>query len=167
MTKQKTEAAAAARIGIAVAERKRDELLERLRPCFARIEPFLQARKYVRAAMSGLSARNGWSVAEFAGDESPDKSQRLLNWASWDAFGAMSEIRTFSVEGLEEAARRREGPCPRVDTQTLRRASRQQRRRQPKETHVESLSVRRPRSPQLLPPEYPVQREFLQHGQHQ
>ena len=103
---KKTKAAAAARIGTRLGERKRGALLERLRPCFARVEPFLQARKYVRAVMSELSARNGWTVAEFAGDASPDKTQRLLNRASWDAFAAMSEVGKFAVAGLEEAARR-------------------------------------------------------------
>ena len=103
---KKTKAAAAARIGAELAGRKRDELLERLRRCFARVEPFVQAGKYVRAVMSDLPARNGWSVAEFEGDASPDKTQRLLNRASWDAFAAMSEVRRFAVAGLEEAARR-------------------------------------------------------------
>jgi SRSO17 transposase len=102
-----TKAAAAARIGAELAGRKRDALLGLLRPCFARVEPFVQARKYVRAVMSDLPARNGWSIAEFTGDESPDKTQRLLNRASWDALAAMSVVRKFAVEGLEEAARRR------------------------------------------------------------
>src|ERR1039458_4757490 len=102
-----TKAAAAARIGAELAGRKRDALLGLLRPCFARVEPFVQARKYVRAVMSDLPARNGWRIAEFTGDESPDKTQRLLNRASWDALAAMSVVRKFAVEGLEEAARRR------------------------------------------------------------
>src|ERR1039458_3443126 len=102
-----TKAAAAARIGAELAGRKRDALLGLLRPCFARVEPFVQARKYVRAVMSDLPARNGWSIAEFTGDESPDKTQRLLNRASWDALAAMSVVRKFAVEGLAEAARRR------------------------------------------------------------
>jgi SRSO17 transposase len=106
VTNKKTKAAAAARIGIELAERKRDALLEALRPCFRRVEPFVQAVKYVRAVMSDLPARNGWAIAEFAGDASPDKTQRLLSRASWDASGAMSEVRRFAVAGLEEAARR-------------------------------------------------------------
>jgi DDE superfamily endonuclease len=103
---KKTKAAAAARIGAELAGRKRDALLERLRPCFKRVEPFVQARKYVRAVMSDLPARNGWSVAEWAGDLLPDRTQRLLSRAAWDAFAAMSEVRKFAVAGLEAAARR-------------------------------------------------------------
>src|SRR5450756_206712 len=101
-----TKAVAGARIGAELAGRKRDALLERLRPCFKRIELFVQARKYVRAVMSDLSARNGWSVAEHSGDLLPGKAQRLLSRTSWDALVAMREVRKFAVAGLEEAARK-------------------------------------------------------------
>ena len=76
-----------------------------LRPCFARIEPFVQAGKYLRAVMSELPERNGWSVARHAGDRTPDKTQRLLNRAAWDTFAAMGVVRRFAVAGLDEAAR--------------------------------------------------------------
>jgi hypothetical protein len=82
------------------------ELTERLRSCFRRIEPFVQAGKYVRAVMSELPKRNGWTVAELVGDRTPDKTQRLLNRASWDDAEAMVQIRRFVVGGLEEAARK-------------------------------------------------------------
>ena len=56
--------------------------------------------------MSELPERNGWSIARHAGDQTPDKTQRLLNHASWDTFAAMGVVRRFAVAGLEEAARR-------------------------------------------------------------
>jgi hypothetical protein len=102
----KPKAAAAARIGAALADRERAELLGRLRPCFARPEPWLQAGKYVGALASGLPRRNGWTIAEQAGDRAPDRTQRLLNRAAWDTFAAMGVVRRFAVAGLEEAARR-------------------------------------------------------------
>ncbi len=107
MTSTRSEAAAAARIGAGLALRKRAELLELLRPCFARTGPWLQAGKYAAAVMSELPERNGWSIARHAGDKTPDKTQRLLNHASWDTFAAMAVVRRFAVAGLEEAARRR------------------------------------------------------------
>ncbi len=107
MTSTKSEAAAAARIGAGLALRKRAELLALLRPCFARTGPWLQAGKYTAAVMSELPERNGWSIARHAGDKTPDKTQRLLNHASWDTFAAMAVVRRFAVAGLEEAARRR------------------------------------------------------------
>jgi SRSO17 transposase len=77
-----------------------------LRPCFARVEPWLQAGKYAAALMSQIPRRNGWTIAEHAGDRAPDKTQRLLNRACWDTFAAMAVVRAFAVAGLDEAARR-------------------------------------------------------------
>ncbi|TMR97222.1 IS701 family transposase [Nonomuraea basaltis] len=76
-----------------------------LAPVFARIEPRLQAAKYVRAVMSDLPKRNGWTIAEWVGDASPDATQRLLNRASWDTLGAMNVVRRFAVAPLDAAAR--------------------------------------------------------------
>jgi SRSO17 transposase len=100
----KPEAAAAARIGVGLGRRKRVELLELLRPCFARVEPWLQAGKYAAALMSQIPRCNGWTIAEHAGDRAPDKTQRLLNRAVWDAAEAMGVVRRFAVAGLDQAA---------------------------------------------------------------
>jgi SRSO17 transposase len=89
-----------------LASRKRAELLDLLRPCFARTEPWLQAGKYAGALVSELPRVNGWSIARHAGDRTPDKTQRLLNHAQWDTVAAMGVVRRFAVAGLEEAARR-------------------------------------------------------------
>jgi SRSO17 transposase len=101
------EAAAAARIGVGLGRRKRAELLELLQPCFVRVEPWLQAGKYTAALMSQIPRRNGWTIAEHAGDRAPDKTQRLLNRAVWDTRAAVRVVRRFAVAGLDQAARRR------------------------------------------------------------
>jgi SRSO17 transposase len=101
----KPEAAAAARIGVGLGRRKRAELLELLRPCFARVEPWLQAGKYAAALMGDLPRRNGWTLAERAGDRTPDRMQRLLSRAVWDAAAGMKVVRRFAVAGLDQAAR--------------------------------------------------------------
>ncbi|MFD0480681.1 IS701 family transposase [Nonomuraea thailandensis] len=67
------------------------------------MEPRLQAAKYVRAVMSELPKRNGWTIAEWIGDHRPDATQRLLNRARWDTAGAMSVVRRFAVARLEAA----------------------------------------------------------------
>jgi len=77
-----------------------------LRSCFARTGTWLQAGKYVSALVSEIPKRNGWTIAEHAGDRTPDRTQRLLNRASWDAAAAMSEVRRFAAAGLAAAARR-------------------------------------------------------------
>ena len=60
-----------------------------LAPCFARVEPRRQARKYVTGLISDVPRKNCWSLAEQAGDATPDKMQRLLERAAWEAGAAM------------------------------------------------------------------------------
>jgi SRSO17 transposase len=71
-----------------------------------RVEPWLQAGKYVGALVSDLPKCNGWTVAQQVGDQAPRRTQRLLNRAVWDTFAAMRVVRRFAVAGLDEAARR-------------------------------------------------------------
>lgn len=72
----------------------------RLRSCFARTKPFEQARKYLTGLMSDLPRKNGWTLAEHAGDQTPDRMQRLLNHAVWDHGHAQRVVRRFVVEAL-------------------------------------------------------------------
>jgi len=107
VTTTQSRAAAAVRIGAGLGRRKRAELLGLLRPCFTRVEPCLQAGKYAAALMSQMPRRNGWTIAEHAGDRAPDKTQRLLNRAVWDAAAAAGVVRRFAVAGLDQAGGRR------------------------------------------------------------
>ena len=83
------------------------ELLGRLRSCFVRTQTWQHAEKYVSALVSEIPKRNGWTIAEHAGDRTPDRTQRLLNRAAWDTFAAMSQIRRFAAAGLDEVAYRK------------------------------------------------------------
>jgi SRSO17 transposase len=74
----------------------------RMRPCFVRGNPFTQARKYMAGLMSDLPRKNGWTIAEHAGDLTPDREQRLLNHAVWDHDQAQGVIRRFVVEQLAD-----------------------------------------------------------------
>jgi len=98
-------AAATVRIAAGLAVQERDQLLGLLRSCFARTGTWLHAGRYLSALMSELPKRNGWTIAEQAGDRSPDRTQRLLGRASWDQDAAMSRIRRFAAVGLDQAAR--------------------------------------------------------------
>jgi SRSO17 transposase len=100
------KAAADARVGARRALRERSALMGLIRACFARTQTWLQAGKVLNALVSDLPSRNGWTVAEQAGDRSPDKTQRLLNRASWDEAAAMSQVRRYAAAGLDVAARR-------------------------------------------------------------
>lgn len=77
-------------------------LHERLAPCFARAKPFAQARKYVSGLISDLPRKNAWTLAEHAGDTTPDRMQRLLNHAVWDHEQAMTIVRGFVAEHLAD-----------------------------------------------------------------
>ena len=67
-----------------------------LRSCFTRTQTWVQAGKYVLALAGELPSRNGWTIAEHAGDRWPDRAQRLLNRASSDKAAAMSRVRKRS-----------------------------------------------------------------------
>jgi hypothetical protein len=62
-----------------LARMKRAELLAELAGTFARRGVRAQAGKYVDGLLADLPRKNGWTLAEHAGDRSPDRMQRLLN----------------------------------------------------------------------------------------
>lgn len=95
MRKEIGEAAAAAIVEGELARSNLARLHGLLRPCFGRVEPFVQAGKYVGALMTDLPRKNGWTLAEHAGDATPDRMQRLLNHAVWDHVAAVTAIRGF------------------------------------------------------------------------
>jgi hypothetical protein len=66
------------------------------------VEPCAQARKYITALMGDLPSKNGWTIAEHAGDLTPDRTQRLLNHAVWDAMRVEAVVRSFVAEHLSE-----------------------------------------------------------------
>jgi SRSO17 transposase len=67
---------------------------------FGRRESRLHAAGYVRALCSGLDRKNGWRIAEAAGDERPDGKQRLLYRHKWDESAVRDRVRTFAVRHL-------------------------------------------------------------------
>ena len=79
-----------------------DELFARVAGRFHRVEPRRRARAYVRGLVAPLAGKNGWTLAEAAGDATPDGMQRLLNAATWDADGVRDDVRAYAVEHLGE-----------------------------------------------------------------
>lgn len=55
--------------------------------------------------LAPLERKNGWTLAEQAGEGCPDGMQRLLNRADWDADAVRDEVRGFVLEhlGAEDA----------------------------------------------------------------
>jgi SRSO17 transposase len=81
---------------------KRAELLGLVAGGFARREVWAQAGKYVDGLLADLPRKNGWTLAEHAGDRSPDRMQRLLNHAVWDESAASAVVRDFVIEHLAD-----------------------------------------------------------------
>ena len=48
-------------------------------------------REYVSGLAAGLERKNGWTLAELAGEVSPDGMQRLLRRADWDVDGVRDD----------------------------------------------------------------------------
>jgi SRSO17 transposase len=77
-----------------------DALHERVAVRFARSEPRARVRQYVTGLVAGLERKNGWTLAERAGERAPDGMQRLLRWADWDIDGVRDDVRDYVVERL-------------------------------------------------------------------
>ena len=81
-----------------------DEVLERIGRRFARVEPRARAGVYLRGLLSAAERKNGWTLAEQAGDATPDAMQRLLNHAGWSADLVRDDLRDYVVERLGDDA---------------------------------------------------------------
>lgn len=77
-----------------------DDLFARVAGRFSRVEPRRQARAYVTGLLAPVERKNGWQLAEAAGDAAPDGMQRLLGNARWDPRGMRDDLREYVVEEL-------------------------------------------------------------------
>src|SRR4030067_615185 len=67
---------------------------------FERAEPRERAIAYLKGLMSDVHRKNGWQLAEQAGEATPDGMQRLLSTAVWDVEGARDDLRDYVIEML-------------------------------------------------------------------
>ena len=77
-----------------------EELLGRVAGRFGRVEPRRRARAFVLGLLADLPRKNCWTIAEHAGDASPDGMQHLLARAVWDDDGVRDDVRDYVVEHL-------------------------------------------------------------------
>ena len=81
--------------------------IERVHECiasrFRRPEPRRRALAYLRGLLSPVERKNGWQLAEQAGDATPDGVQRLLYNYRWDADQVRDDLRDYVVEHLGDA----------------------------------------------------------------
>ena len=83
------------------------EGIERVHECiagrFRRPEPMRRALEYMRGLLSRVERKNGWQLAEQAGDATPDGVQQLLYNYRWDADLVRDDLRDYVVEHLGDA----------------------------------------------------------------
>ncbi|MER5326271.1 IS701 family transposase [Streptosporangium roseum] len=80
-----------------------DDLFARVAGRFGRVEPRQRARAYLIGLLAPVERKNGWQLAEAAGDDGPEGMQRLLNSYAWDADAVRDDLRAYVVEKLGDA----------------------------------------------------------------
>jgi SRSO17 transposase len=70
----------------------------RFAPHFPRREARERSARYLRGLLGPVERKNGWQLAEAAGEQGPDGMQRLLNQARWDAEAVRDELQRFVAE---------------------------------------------------------------------
>jgi SRSO17 transposase len=68
---------------------------DRLARYFKLAEPYHWALAYLRDLLSITERKNGWQLAELAGEGSPGGMQRLLNKALWDADQVRDDLQIY------------------------------------------------------------------------
>ena len=74
----------------------------RIAPYFARPEPRHRCLLYLQGILSDVARKNGWQLAEQAGESCPDGMQRLLSTAVWDENGVRDELRSYVMAHLTD-----------------------------------------------------------------
>jgi SRSO17 transposase len=77
-------------------------LMGRIAGRFARVEPRRRVKDLVLGLLSDLPRKNCWSIAEWAGETSPDGMQHLLGRARWDADRVRDDVREYVLEHLRD-----------------------------------------------------------------
>lgn len=80
-----------------------EDLLGRVAGRFYRAEPRRRAGAYVRGLLAPLADKNGWTLAEVSGEDTPVGMQRLLNAATWDVDGLRDDVRAYVAGHLGHA----------------------------------------------------------------
>ena len=77
-----------------------EEVHALIAPRFARSEPRERAAGYLRGLLAPLERKNGWTLAEDAGEVGPDGMQRLLTGSDWNADEVCEDLRDYVVDRL-------------------------------------------------------------------
>lgn len=78
------------------------DVSDRLGPRFARAEPRRRAWAYLRGLLLPIERKNGWQLAEAAGDATPDGVQDCLSRTRWDA--VRNDLQAYVHQHLDDPA---------------------------------------------------------------
>jgi SRSO17 transposase len=77
-----------------------EALHSRIAPYFARPEPRRRVLAYLKGLLGPVERKNGWQLAEYLGDPTPDGVQRLLATYDWDVDLVRDDLRRYVLEHL-------------------------------------------------------------------
>jgi SRSO17 transposase len=84
--------------------RELNALHTRIAPRFERAEPRRRSLAYLKGLLSHADRKNGWQLAEEAGEGTPDGMQRLLNASRWDVDAVRDDLVAYVREHLADPA---------------------------------------------------------------
>ena len=82
-----------------------DDVMARIAPRFSRAEPWRRAAAYLQGLLAPVERKNGWQLAEAAGDATPDGVQDFLSRMQWDADAVRDDLQGYVAEHLGDRAR--------------------------------------------------------------
>ncbi len=81
-----------------------EEVCQRIGPCFAQVQTRQRAQAYLRGLLSPIERKNGWQLAEEAGETPPYAMQYLLDRAVWDSEQLREVLCTYVREQLADGS---------------------------------------------------------------
>jgi SRSO17 transposase len=76
-----------------------DDVVDRIAARFGRVEP-RRARACLHGLLAPVERKDGWRLAEEAGDPAPDGVQEFLSRVHWDAEAVRDDLRAKVIEHL-------------------------------------------------------------------
>jgi SRSO17 transposase len=77
-----------------------DDMFSLVAGRFAQADSRRRARMYLLGLLSGAERKNSWTLAEQAGDLTPNGMQRLLGYYRWDADDVRDDLRGYVLDSL-------------------------------------------------------------------
>src|SRR3982750_3579394 len=77
--------------------------VEEFAALLGRLEPRRRAAAYLQGLLAPVERKNGWQLAQAAGDRTPDGVQEFLSRVRWDADAVRDDLRVYVAQHLGDA----------------------------------------------------------------